>query len=109
MLIVRTPNGAGGVGSPITTVAASVGVFVGDMLRSEGYSCAITGITTGSVDIESTIDGTTWVKEGSSITADGRVNVTSMNLQAIRANVKTATAVAVLFTVAGRRDADPST
>ena len=108
MLIVRQPNGAGNTANPITTVADSVPVTVADMLRSEGYSVQIAGITTGTVQIQSSIDGSSWANEGSALTADGRVNITATNVQSIRAHVTVATSVSIVLTVAGRRHNDPS-
>lgn len=108
MLIVRQPNGAGSTGTPITTAIDSVPVTVADMLRSEGYTVRIAGITTGTVQIQSTIDGVNWDNEGAALTADGRVNLTGTNMQAVRAHVTVATTISVVMTVAGRRDNDPS-
>lgn len=106
MLIVRQPNGAGSAAVPITTAIDSVPVSVADMLRSEGYSVRIAGITTGTVQIQSSLDGVSWDNEGAALTADGKVNITSTNIAFIRAHVTVATTVSVVMTVAGRRDND---
>lgn len=108
MLIVRQPNGAGSTASPITTTADSVPVFVGDMLRSEGYTVRIAGITTGTVQIQSSLNGTDWDNEGAALTADGKVNITATNVQFVRAHVTVSTSISVVMTVAGRRDNDES-
>lgn len=99
---VRRPKTVGNT-TPITTAIASDAVAVDDLIRSEGYSVEIQGITTGTVQVQSTIDGVTWTQEGSNITANGRVNITSANLTAIRLNVTVATAVSITFVVAGKQ------
>ena len=99
---VRRPKVIGNT-TPITTAIASDAVAVDDFIRSEGYSVEILGITTGTVQVQSTIDGTNWTQEGSNVTANGRVNITSANLTAIRLNVTVATTVSITFVVAGKQ------
>lgn len=101
--IKRNPADAGSPDNPVATVAATDPVSVEDLLRSEGYTCEVQGITTGSVQIQSTIDGSTWSDEGAALAADGRVTISDHNVAAVRANVETATDVAVILTVAGRQ------
>lgn len=107
-LIVRQPNGAGSAGTPVTTAIATAPISVADMLRSEGYTVNVAGITTGAVQVQSSIDGSTWVNEGSALTADGKVTLTSNNLRFIRGNVTVATSVSIVLTVLGRSDQDLS-
>jgi hypothetical protein len=102
MFIARKPPAAsaGGASAPVTTVTQSAAVSTNDLDPTPGINVEIHGITTGTVDVESTIDGSTWVKEGSSLTADGRVKISSP-VSAVRANVKVATTVSVTLVVGG--------
>lgn len=103
--VTRQPNGAGNDDNPIEAVGQSVAVGVADLLRSEGYTVEVEGITTGNVQIQSSINGSTWSNEGAALSADGRVTITAHNVAFIRADVTVATDVAVKLTVAGRQAA----
>jgi hypothetical protein len=88
----------GADGSPITTVKASDKIDVEEL---DQISVAITGITTGTVQVQSSMDGTSWVNEGAAFTADGVRDVSGVR-KFVRANVTVATSVAVLIKAAGR-------
>lgn len=106
MLTVRRPatGAAGSTGTPITTAIASGAVAVNDLLRSEGYTVEVKGITTGTVQVQSSIDNSTWTAEGSALTADGRVTITNHNIAYVRVNVTVSTSVSITFVVAGRSE-----
>lgn len=106
MLTIRRPatGSAGSPGTPITTAIASGAVCVGDLLRSEGYTVEVKGITTGTVKVQSTIDGSTWIDEGSPLTADGRVTITNHNILNVRLLATVATSISVTYVVAGRSE-----
>jgi hypothetical protein len=102
MLTIRQPTDAK-TGTPKTTATATAAVSVGDMLRTEGYTIDVFGITTGTIQLQSSIDGSNWTNEGAALTANGRVTLSANNLVYIRGNVTVATAVAIVLTVVGRQ------
>jgi hypothetical protein len=106
MLIVRRPalGAAGASDTPITTAIASAAVAVNDLIRSEGITVEIQGITTGTVKVQSSIDGAVWTTEGADLTADGRRTITTDNVGFVRALVTVATSVSVKVVVAGRAE-----
>lgn len=99
-LKVKTPadGAAGSPGNAIESAGQSGAIGVEEF---DAVTVEITGITTGTVQVQSSLDGSTWVNEGSALTGDGRVVVTGLATH-VRANVTVDTDVAVLIKAAGR-------
>jgi hypothetical protein len=105
ILNTRTPAAGsfGAAGTPLIGVANGGAISVEDFIRLEGYTVEWSGVTTGTLHIESSINGTTWIQEGANKTADGRVTLTTDNVRFIRIRASVATTIAVLYSVSGRR------
>lgn len=100
--IVREPadgTQTGSTADPITTVKASDSIAVEDF---DSCQVQISGITTGTVQVQSSLDGSAWIAEGSPLTADGIVAISSAR-KFVRANVTVATTVAVVVKAGGRQ------
>jgi hypothetical protein len=96
-------GGLGAAATPLTTVANGAPIDVTDLIRSEGYTVEWTGVTTGTLHVETSIDGVTWVQEGANQTANGRMTITASNVAQVRIRASVATTIAVVYTASGRR------
>lgn len=99
-LKVKTPA-AGAEGAPGNAKTDTGGTGAIGVEEFDSVTVEITGITTGTVQVQSSLDGSTWVNEGSALTSDGRVVVTGLATH-VRGNITVDTSVAILIKAAGR-------
>lgn len=98
--IVREPadgTETGSTADPIVSTKASDAIAVEDL---DSIRVQVSGITTGTVQVQSSLDGSTWVNEGSALTADGAVAITGPRKN-VRGNVTVSTDVSVVMKAGG--------